>query len=119
MNSITTLVVSDFYITARKSTGGLKVRSVRFHNYWSANVKYLWLSFIFLIFILSSGPNSVNITIGLALFLLYIFMSVCLESKECKIFSTLQHKLRRNAIIFKNHSSYFIEYFIQSYKLVV
>ena len=64
------------------------------------------------------SPQSVNITIGLDLSLLYIFISVCLESKECKIFSTLQLKIRRNAIIFKNHSSYFFDS-IQSFKLVV
>ena len=78
----------------------------------------LWLSFIFLLFILSSGPKSVNITIGLALSLLYIFMSVCLKSKGCKIFPTLQLKNRRNDIIFKNHSSYFIDS-IQNFKLEV
>ena len=51
--------------------------------------------FSYCLLILSSGPNSVNITIGLALSLLYIFMSVCLESKECKIFFHFTAKISK------------------------
>ena len=35
INNTATLVFSDFYITARKSTGGLNVRGVRFQEFWS------------------------------------------------------------------------------------
>ena len=35
MNNTATVVFSNFYITARKSTGGQNVRSVRFQGFWS------------------------------------------------------------------------------------
>ena len=37
MKNTVTLVSSAFYITARKSTGGLNVRSVRFRGFWSTH----------------------------------------------------------------------------------
>ena len=62
-----TLVFSDFNITVRKSAGSQNVRSVRFQAFCGCHL------FFNCSVILSSGPQSVNTTFGLALSLVYFF----------------------------------------------
>ena len=66
MNITPTLVFSDFYINARKSTRGQKSKNCKISRFLFSKVLILVvvIYILILLFILSSGPQSVYTTFG-------------------------------------------------------